>query len=60
MKGTKLLISATALLAATAGTAGLLLNTKKAKRRRAVKRIGQAMYTAGTMLRALSCQMEAE
>lgn len=56
MKGIKILISATALAAVGAGTAGLLLNTRKARMKRAVKRTGRIMYAVGNVLQTLSCQ----
>lgn len=56
MKGIKILIGATALAAVGAGTAGLLMNTKKARMRRLVKKTGRIMYTVGNVLQILSCQ----
>lgn len=56
MRGKGIIITMTALLAAGAGTAGILMNTKKAKMKRLAKKTGRAMYTAGTVLRTLSCQ----
>ena len=49
----------------TGGTRGIglaialafLKNSKMMKTKRAVKRISNAMYTVGTMLRTLSCQV---
>jgi 2-keto-3-deoxy-6-phosphogluconate aldolase len=60
MKTKGVIITAAALLAAGAGTAGILMNTRKAKMKRLAKRTGKAMYTAGTVLRTLSCQSSAE
>lgn len=55
--GKKVIITmAAAILVAGAGTAGMLMNTRKAKMRRFVKKTGRTMYTVGTMLQALSCQ----
>ena len=53
----KILLIATAALGAVLGFVGLAKNSKKLRARRMVKRIGNAMYTAGTMLRTLSMQM---
>jgi len=49
-----------ALLLAGVGTAGALMNTKKARMRRLAKKTGRAMYAVGTVLRTLSCQGELE
>ena len=56
MKGIKILIGATALAAIGAGTAGILMNTKKARRKRMAKKTGRLMYAVGGMLQTLSCQ----
>jgi hypothetical protein len=56
MKGIKIIIGATAIAAVGAGTAGILMNTKKAKMSRLVKKTGRVMYTVGNALQALSCQ----
>ena len=56
----KILLIATAALGAVLGVVGLAKNSKKMKARRMVKRIGNAMYTAGTMLRTLSMQTVAQ
>ena len=53
----KILLIATAALGGVLGVVGLAKNSKKMKARRMIKRIGTAMYTAGTMLRTLSMQM---
>ena len=53
----KTLIIGGAAVAALVGTAVFLKNSKMMKTRRAVKRISSAMYTVGTMLRTLSCQV---
>ena len=53
----KMLIIGGAAVAALVGTAVFLKNSKMMKTRRAVKRISSAMYTVGTMLRTLSCQV---
>ena len=53
----KILLIATAALGAVLGVVGLAKNSKKMKARKMIKRIGNAMYTAGTMLRTLSMQM---
>lgn len=60
MKGSKIIITAAAVLAAGAGTAGILMNTKKAKMKRWIKKASMTMYTAGTLLRTLSCRVCAE
>lgn len=56
MKGTKIIITAAAILAAGAGTAGILMNTKRARMKRIAKKTGKAMYTVGSVLQTLSCQ----
>ena len=56
----KILLIATAALGAVLGFVGLAKNSKKLRARRMVKRIGNAMYTAGTMLRTLSMQTVAQ
>lgn len=60
MKGSKIIITAAAVLAAGAGTAGILMNTKKAKMKRWAKKASMTMYAAGTLLRTLSCRACAE
>ncbi|MBQ8409731.1 MAG: hypothetical protein IJY39_12805 [Clostridia bacterium] len=60
MKGMKMIITAAALMAAGAGTAGILMNTRQAKMKRVVKKAGKAMYTVGSMLQTLSCQGRVE
>ena len=56
MKGIKFLIGATALAAVGAGTAGILMNTKKARMKRLAKKTGRIMYAVGNVLQTLSCQ----
>ena len=56
MKGIKLLISVGALAAVGAGTAGILMNTRRARVKRAVKKTGKIMYAVGNILQTLSCQ----
>lgn len=53
----KMIIIGGALAAALTGVALLAKNSKMMKTKRAVKRISSAMYTVGTMLRTLSCQV---
>ena len=53
----KTLIIGGAVAAALVGSVVFLKNSKMMKTRRAVKRISSAMYTVGTMLRTLSCQV---
>ena len=53
----KTLIIGGAVAAALVGSVVFLKNSKMMKTRRAVKRISGAMYTVGTMLRTLSCQV---
>lgn len=60
MKGIKIIVGATALAAVGAGTAGILMNTKRARMMRMAKQAGKIMYTVGGMLQALSCQSSAE
>lgn len=60
MKGIKFLIAASAIAAVGAGTAGIVMNTKKSKMKRLAKKTGKVMYTVGTILRTLSCQDQAE
>jgi len=57
MKGIKILIGATAVAAVGAGTAGILMNTKKARMRRIVKNAGKVMYSVGNVLQVLSCNI---
>ena len=52
----KIVLVAAASVAAILGTVGLVRNSKGFKMRRMVKRVGAAMYNAGTMLRVLSMQ----
>ena len=56
----KLLLISGAVAAAVLGIFGFAKNSKKMKARRMIKRVGSAMYTAGTMLRTLSMQVTAE
>ena len=56
----KILLISTAVVAAALGVFGFAKNSKKMKARRMVKRIGNAMYTTGTMLRTLSMQTVAQ
>ena len=56
MKGIKFLIGVGALVAAGVGTVGVVLNTKKARMKRAVKKTGKIMYAIGNVLQTLSCQ----
>ena len=56
MKGIKILIGATAVAAVGASTAGILLNTRRAKMMRLIKRTSRIMYAVGNALRVLSCQ----
>ena len=58
MKGLKIILAVSALILAGVGTAGALMNTKKARMRRLTKKTGRAMYAVGTVLRTLSCQGE--
>lgn len=59
--GKKIAITVAAIVAAAgAGTAGILLTSKKAKMRRFARKTGRTMYALGTMLRTLSCQEYAE
>jgi len=60
MKGLKIILAVSALSLAGVGTAGALMNTKKARMRRLAKKTGRAMYAVGTVLRTLSCQGELE
>ena len=60
MKGLRIILAVSALLLAGVGTAGALMNTKKARMRRLAKKTGRAMYAVGTVLRTLSCQGEIE
>ncbi len=53
----KILIISSGALAALLGVLGFVKNSKKLKMRRTVKRVGNAMYTVGTMLRMLSLQV---
>ncbi len=55
--GKKIWLIAGAAAAVGLGTAGILANTKQAKTRRVMKKAGAVMYTVGTMLRTLSCQV---
>ena len=52
----KILLISAAVGAAMLGALGLLKNSKKLKARRMIKRIGNAMYSVGTMLRTISAQ----
>ena len=56
MKGIKILIGATAVAAVGASTAGILLNTRRAKMMRLIKRTSRIMYTVGNVLQTLSCR----
>jgi hypothetical protein len=60
MKGLNITIAISALLLASAGAVGALMNTKRARMRRLAKKTGRAMYAVGTVLRTLSCQGEIE
>ena len=56
----KILLISAAVGAAVFGALGLLKNSKKLKARRMIKRIGNAMYSVGTMLRTVSVQAVAQ
>ncbi len=56
----KIFLISAAVVAAALGVFGFAKNSKKMKARRMVKRVGNAMYTAGTMLRTLSMQVAAQ
>jgi hypothetical protein len=60
MKGIKFLIAASAIAAVGAGTAGIVMNTKKSKMKRLAKKTGKVMYTVGTVLRTISCPEQVE
>lgn len=53
----KIFIIFGASMAAIIGAVVFVKNSKMMKTKRAVKRISSAMYTVGTMLRTLSCQV---
>ena len=53
----KMLIIIGAVSAALIGALAFLKNSKMMKAKRTVKRISNTMYTVGTMLRTLSCQV---
>ena len=53
----KIFIIVGAALAALIGALAFLKNSKMMKAKRTVKRISNTMYTVGTMLRTLSCQV---
>lgn len=53
----KILIIASAVVAALIGTVSLVKNSKKMKTRRTVRRVSNTMYNVGTVLRTLSCQV---
>ena len=53
----KILIIASAVVAALIGTVSLVKNSKKMKARRTVRRVSNTMYNVGTVLRTLSCQV---
>ena len=52
----KIFLISAASLAAILGAIGLAKNSKKLRMHRMMKRMGKAMYNAGTMLRVLSMQ----
>lgn len=56
MKGIKILIGATALAAVGAGTAGILMNTRRARMMRLAKKTSKIMYAVGNVLQILSLQ----
>ena len=53
----KMIIIIGAVSAALIGALAFLKNSKMMKAKRTVKRISNTMYTVGTMLRTLSCQV---
>ena len=53
----KTLIIGGAVVAALTGAIVFVKNSKMMKTRRMIKRISTTMYTVGTMLRTLSCQV---
>ena len=53
----KTLIIGGAVAAALTGAVVFIKNSKMMKTKRMVKRISTTMYTVGTMLRTLSCQV---
>ena len=52
----KIILVSAAAIGALLGILGLAKGSKKMKARRMIKRIGNAMYSVGTMLRAISVQ----
>lgn len=56
MKGIKILIGAAAVASAGAVTAGILMNTRRARLARAAKRASNIMYSVGSVLQILSCR----
>ena len=57
MSGKKIFITIAAISAVGAGTAGIILNSGKMRTRRMMKKVGNTLYAAGNVLRALSCKM---
>lgn len=55
--GKKVLLSTMAIATVGVGVAGILANTKRARVKRIMRKTGQTMYTVGTILRTLSCQV---
>ena len=60
MSGKNIVLISAAIAAAGAGTAGIVLNSKKMKLKRMAKRTSNALYTAGTVMRALSFQVNTD
>ena len=56
----KILLIGAAAVGAVLGVIGLAKNSRKMKARRMIKRIGNAMYSIGTMLRTISVQAVAQ
>ena len=60
MSGKNIVLISAAIAAAGASTVGLVLNSKKMKLKRMAKRTSNALYTVGTVMRALSFQVNAD
>ena len=55
----KIILISAALGAAVLGAVGIAKSSKKLKMHRMIKKVGEAMYNVGTMLRVLSMQTAA-
>ncbi len=52
-----IIASVAAVIAVTLTTIGIMANTKRARTKRFCKKAGMIMYTIGSVMRTISCQV---